>query len=98
MISRIGSLRYWKILVVLAGMVFWAGRLDMQIDSLDARVARGEEKVDGGEETVDRLEEKVDLVIETRVDGSDGEKGFRYRAGVRSIRRIMRHEEDPLAQ
>ena len=30
--------RYCGILVVLAGIVFWAGRLDMKIESLDEKV------------------------------------------------------------
>ena len=30
--------RYWKILVVLAGVIFWAGRLDMKVESLDEKV------------------------------------------------------------
>ena len=30
--------QYWKILVVLAGIVFWAGRLDMKVESLDKKV------------------------------------------------------------
>ena len=30
--------RYWGILIVLAGIVFWAGRLDMKVESLDEKV------------------------------------------------------------
>jgi len=47
--------RYWKVLVVLGGIVFWAGRLDMKVESLDEKVDRVIEKVDQLTEKVDRL-------------------------------------------
>ena len=47
--------RYWKVLVVLGGIVFWAGRLDMKVESLDDKVDRVIEKVDQLTGKVDRL-------------------------------------------
>ena len=59
--------RYWKILVVLGGILFWAGRLDMKVENLDAKVDRLEAKVDRLEAQVDRLGTKVDR-LEAKVD------------------------------
>ena len=59
--------RYWKILVVLGGILFWAGRLDMKVENLDAKVDRLEAKVD-------RLEAKVDRVIGILLEVDDGKE------------------------
>ena len=74
--------RYWRILVVLAGIVFWAGRLDMKVESLDGkvesldgkvesldeRVGSLEEKVESLDQKVESLDEKVDLVLQILLD------------------------------
>ena len=73
--------RYWGILVVLAGIMFWAGRLEMKvvgldekIVGLDGRVASLEERVASLEEKVASLDEKVDLVLQILLDGDNSQE------------------------
>ena len=68
--------RYWGILVVLAGIVFWAGRLEMKFVGLDerivgfdGRVASLEQRGASLEEKVESLDEKVDLILQILLDG-----------------------------
>lgn len=75
--------RYWGILVVLAGIVFWAGRLEMKVvgldekivgfdgrvASLEQRVVSLEQRVVSLEEKVESLDEKVDLILQILLDG-----------------------------
>ena len=64
--------RYWKILVVLGGILFWAGRLDMKVENLDAKVDRLDATVDRLDAKVDRLDAKVDRVIGILLEVDDG--------------------------
>ena len=72
--------QYWRILVVLAGIVFWAGRLDMKVESLDERVGSLEEKfesldqkVESLDQKVESLDEKVDLVLQILLDADNSQ-------------------------
>ena len=51
--------RYWGILVVLAGIVFWAGRLEMKVTGLDEKIVGLHDKIVGLDGRVANLEERV---------------------------------------
>ena len=61
--------RYWGILVVLAGIVFWAGRLEMKVVGLDEKIVGFDGRVASLEQRVASLEEKVDLILQILLDG-----------------------------
>ena len=80
--------RYWKVLVVLGGVVFWAGRLDMKVESLD-------EKVDRVIEKVDQLTEKVDLLSGFQLGVDNAEKGSTIAQGSGSSSEAPDARENP---
>ena len=73
--------RYWRVLIVLGGVVFWAGRLDMKVESLDGRLVR--------------LEEKVDQVIEILLAGDEAEQGSRIAQGSGPSGEVPDARENP---